>query len=65
MSKFKQLLMNADMHGAQLARRLGVTRAAVSSWVRGKTAPNYDKLSEIARHLNVSVAEVVKCFIKR
>lgn len=60
---FNQLLKNADISGAQLARRLGVTTSAVSAWCRGKCAPKYELLSDIARYLNVSVDRVVKCFI--
>ena len=62
---FKELLKECDMHGAQLARRIGVTRAAVGKWMSGDAAPNYSKLPEIAKALNVSVDRVVQCFIIR
>ena len=62
--KFKELLEEVDMNGAQLARRLGVTVAAVSAWCTDKAAPNYDKLPAIAKALNVSLDRVVNCFIQ-
>lgn len=62
-TNFKELLKKADMSGARLARRLGVTTSAVSSWVKGKSSPKYELLRDIAKHLGVSVEEVVKCFI--
>lgn len=61
---FKELLKSVDINGAQLARRLGVSTAAVSAWVRGETAPNYKRVLDIAKYLNVSVEKVVQCFIK-
>ena len=62
--KFKELLEEVDMNGAQVVRRVGVSTSAVASWCRGKTCPNYDKIPDIAKALNVSVERVVKCFIK-
>lgn len=61
--KFKELLKEVDMNGAQLARRLDVSVAAVSAWCTGKSAPNYDRLPEIAKVLNVSIDKVVECFV--
>lgn len=62
--KFKELLKEVDMNGAQLARRLGLTTAAVSKWCREEAAPNYDKLPEIAKALNVSLDRVISCFVR-
>lgn len=61
--KFKELLDEVDMSGAQLARRLGISVAAVSAWCTEKSAPNYDKLPAIAKAMNVSLDRVVKCFV--
>jgi transcriptional regulator with XRE-family HTH domain len=63
MSKFKELMRKADVNGAQIARRMGITTSAVSSWARGKTTPPYEKLPDLARYLGVSVDEIVRCFI--
>lgn len=62
--KFKELLVEVDMNGAQLARRLGISVAAVSSWCTGKCSPNLEKIPEIAKALNVSVQRVIMCFIE-
>lgn len=61
--KFQELLDEVDMSGAQLARRLGISAAAVSAWCLGKSSPSYDKLPAIAKALNVSVNRVIKCFV--
>lgn len=62
--KFKELLEEVDLTGAQLARRLDISVAAVSGWCTEKSAPTYDKIPAIAKALNVSVERVFKCFIK-
>jgi transcriptional regulator with XRE-family HTH domain len=61
--KFKELLKKADLTEAQLARRLGITPAAVNKWCKGKSSPPYSSLREIANFLNVSVDDVVRCFL--
>jgi DNA-binding XRE family transcriptional regulator len=63
MTKFEALLREVDMNGAQLARRLDVTVAAVSAWCRGKCKPKSELWREIAKQLGVSLDRVVKCFI--
>jgi transcriptional regulator with XRE-family HTH domain len=40
---------------AQLAGQIGVTPQAVSSWERGETAPDIDKLSDLADRLHTTV----------
>ena len=61
---FRELLEEKDMHGAQLARRLGISTAAVSKWCMGEAAPNYNKLPEIAKALDVSIERIVTCFVE-
>lgn len=61
---FRELLEEKDMHGAQLARRLGISTAAVSKWCMGEAAPNYNKLPEIAKALDVSIERIVTCFLE-
>lgn len=63
MTKFAKLLKDSDMTYSRLSRRLGVSREAVSAWARGRNIPNAQRVSEIARHLGVTVDEVVKCFM--
>ena len=61
-TKFQALLDELDITGAQLARKLNITRTAVSAWGTGKAAPKWDKVPEIAKALNVSVERVSACF---
>ena len=62
--KFKELLKEVDLNGAQLARRIGVSTEAVSQWVRGAAYPNLDRVPEIAKALGVSVERVLSCFVE-
>lgn len=61
-TKFQELLDEVDMSGAQVARRLKISRTAVSAWATGKSAPKWEKVPEIARALGVSVNRVSACF---
>lgn len=46
------------MSQAELGDLLGVTRAAVSEWEKGKSVPRLDKLAEISRFFGVPLAEL-------
>lgn len=59
---FKALLKEKDITGAQLGRRIGVSRALVSAWMRGKSVPRTPYVPKIAEALGVSVEEIVNCF---
>lgn len=59
---FKDLLREKDITGAQLGRRIGVSRALVSAWMRGTSVPRTLQIPKIAKALDVSVEEVIKCF---
>lgn len=60
--KFKELLKNHDMTGARLGRKIGVSRALVSVWVRERGTPTTKDLLKIAEALDVSVEELLNCF---
>lgn len=62
--KFKELLKEVDMNASQLARRLGITGAAVSKWCLGEASPPCSKMNDIAKALNVSVERVLECFVE-
>ena len=53
--RLKELLELKDKSQAQLAKELGTTPQAISSYVNGKTTPDYDILCRIADILGVSV----------
>lgn len=55
MTELKKLLKERDIHGAQVARKLGVSRAMVSYWARGKAVPRTKYLPALAELLNVSI----------
>ncbi len=48
------------MSQADLARTVGVSRVAVSQWESGGTFPTYDRLTAIARALEISVADLIR-----
>lgn len=60
--EFKELLREKDITGAQLARRINRTRSCVSCWICGKSEPKIRDLRKIAKVLNVSVDDVLRCF---
>lgn len=62
--KFRKLLIELDVTGAQLARRLHISSAAVYKWLNGEGCPNNKKLPYIAKALNVSIERVVACFVE-
>lgn len=51
-------LLKAGVSQSELARRIGVTRAAVSNWVTGQTHISYGNLLKVARALNMSLEEI-------
>ena len=53
--RLKEILELRDKSQAQLAKELNTTPQAISSYVKGKTTPDYDMLCNIASRLNVSV----------
>lgn len=61
---FKELLREKDIHGAQLARKIGCSRASISAWTLGKSTPRLEYCRLIATALGISVNEVVNCFVK-
>ena len=62
--KFRSLLKEKDLHGAQLARKLGVDRRMVSFWVRGELIPRTIMIPKIAKALDVSIEEIMSCFVE-
>lgn len=53
--RLKEMLELREKSQAQLAKELDTTPQAISSYVKGKTTPDYDMLCCIAGRLNVSV----------
>ena len=51
----KQLRENNNLTQEQMAKRLMVTRQAVSRWENGETQPNTDTLKLLSSEFNVSI----------
>lgn len=57
--KLQQLRKQADLTQEQLAKKLYVSRTAVSKWETGNGYPNLDSLKAIAKTFKVSVDELL------
>lgn len=53
--RLKELLHYNGLTQFRLAMDLGVTPQAISSYVLGKTTPDYSVLRDIARYFDVSI----------
>lgn len=50
-----ELLIDKDVPQAHLAKAMGTSPQAISSYVKGKTTPDYDMLCNIADYFGVSI----------
>ncbi len=53
--RLKEMIEVRGISQAQLAKEMQTTPQAISSYVKGKTTPNYDMLCNIANQLDVSI----------
>lgn len=64
MSKFtmnlKKLMIEREMTAADIARKSGMTQAALSRYINGKRTPNLNSVIKIAKALNVPIELLVK-----
>ncbi len=51
----RRRLAELRMSPAELAARLGVSKATVSYWINGEKRPNFGRLNDIAKALDCSV----------
>lgn len=58
--RLRVIMAVRDVSGAELARRIGVTRAAVAPWMRGTIAPLSRQIMAIAKALDVDVSWLIK-----
>lgn len=64
MSKFtmnlKKLMIEREMTAADIARKSGMTQAALSRYINGKRTPNLNSVIKIAKALNVPIELLIK-----
>lgn len=60
----QKILKEKDLHSAQVARKLKVSRSTVARWASGAMRPKKDKLQELATILNVTTDDILDCFVK-
>lgn len=65
MSKFEKLLIQSNISQAETAIILGVSKQLVSCWVKGRSIPLLPAAVKLSEILNVSIEEVVLCFVKK
>ena len=63
--KLRELLKAKDIHGAQLARRVGVNRCTVGRWERGEMLPKLKQLKPIAKALNITTDELIDILLTK
>lgn len=49
-----------NINNNELAKKLGISRQAVSKWFNGKSKPRSDKLVKIAKALNITVDNLLE-----
>lgn len=64
MSKFtmnlKKLMIEREMTAADIARKSGMTQAALSRYINDKRTPNLNSVIKIAKALNVPIELLMK-----
>ena len=64
MSKFtmnlKKLMIEREMTAADIARKTGMTQAALSRYINDKRIPNINSVIKIAKALNVPIELLMK-----
>lgn len=59
---FKEYLQNKCINASQLARKMGISREAVSGWVNGVTSPRPVTMKKMAIALEVPYNEILFVF---
>lgn len=65
MSKFEEYLKESNISQSEIAKLLGVSKQLVSCWVKGRSIPLLPAVVKLSEILNVSIEEVVLCFVER
>lgn len=59
-----ELLKSKRWNGSSISKELGVDRATVSLWVRGKTEPKAETIKRIAELCEVKPSDVFNAVLK-
>jgi transcriptional regulator with XRE-family HTH domain len=59
---FKELMKSAGVTQKEIAERLGFHQTLISQWQKGKTKPSVSVVLELAKILNCSAEDILKCF---
>ncbi|MFI3329216.1 MAG: helix-turn-helix transcriptional regulator [bacterium] len=54
----KKYLVMQGKSQVDLARHLGLTKAAITNWIKGTTSPDINNISEICNYLDISVNDL-------
>ena len=57
-NNLRWMLRNGPIGNSELARKIGVSPAAIGSYARGRVFPNEERIQQIAEALNCSVDEL-------
>lgn len=57
-----ELVSKSHESGTQIARKLGYSAKTVSDWIHGRARPSSDAAKQLAKILNVTPEEILKCF---
>ena len=60
LNRIKVVLVEKQKTGKWLAEQLGKSNCTVSKWCSNTTQPNLETLREIAKCLNVKVADLIR-----
>ena len=64
MSKLKNLLKENNITQSMIAEALGVHQTLISQWCHGKSKPNINQASDMAKYMGVSIDAIANCFKK-
>lgn len=62
-SKFERLIIFSGIARAKLAKRVGVSGAAVTYWCQGSNKPRIDTLLKLADHFNLTPNQMLSYFL--
>ena len=59
LERIKELMHEQNMSAYAVAKRTGLSQAAVGQWLRGKNSANVSSLKKLAECFNVSITELM------